>query len=91
METIKISGRLTLDEREVHLYYDTVDKVWIMDTMVLKYYNKAKKQGWKQLKEYVYDDNSICGGVFEAPGHSVTIRSTAKKKMSDNQLTNLDD
>ena len=91
MEIIKIGGRLTLEEKEAHLHYDAITKTWLMDTMILKFYNKAKKQGWKQVAEYVYDDGSVCGGVFEAPGHSVTIRSVEKKKLSDKQLAALND
>ena len=89
MEIIRIGARLTVDEREVHLHYDCADKKWRMDTTVLKYYNKAKKQNWTQLKEYVYEDGSICGGLFEAPDYAITIRSTDKKQMSEMQMTNL--
>lgn len=90
MEIVKINGRLTLEERETHLYYDCIDKTWIMDTMTLKHYNKAKRQGWRQIREYICED-CVCGGVFEAPDYSITIRSVSKKKMSDKQLANLDD
>lgn len=89
MEIIKIKERLTLEEKEVLLLYDAVDKQWIMDTTVLKYYTKAKKQGWAQLKEFVYDDGTICGGVFVAPDRAVTIRNIDAKQMSDKQKGNL--
>lgn len=90
MQTIKIKERLSLEERECLLNFDSVDKKWIMDTTVMKLYNKAVKQGWTQLKKYVYDDGIACGGVFEAPDYSVTIRSIVKKQMSDKQMMNLD-
>jgi hypothetical protein len=90
MQIIKIKERLSLEERECLLNFDSVDKKWTMDTTVMKYYNKAIKQGWTQLKKYVYDDNSVCGGVFEAPDYSVTIRSVVKKQLSDKQKMNLD-
>lgn len=89
LKKICIGVRLTIDEKETLLQYDATDKKWIIDTTVLKHYNKAKRQGWKQLVEYVYDDNSVCGGVFEAPDYAVTIRSTSKKQMSDRQMSNL--
>lgn len=60
-----------------------------MYTMVVKHYNKAKKQGWKQLTEYRYDDETPCGGIFEAPEYAITIRNTEKKQMSDKQMQNL--
>ena len=90
MKTVFVNVRLTSDEKETVLQYDAADKKWIMDTTVLKHYNKAQRQGWKQLVKYVYDDNSVCGGIFEAPDYAVTIRSTVKKQMSDNQMHNLD-
>jgi hypothetical protein len=89
MKTIKINGQLTAEEREVALVYNYADKKWIMDTTVLKYYNKAKKQGWAQIAEYVYKDGAVCGGVFEAPGYAITIRGAEKRKMTDKQLENL--
>lgn len=89
MQRIKIKERLTLEEKEVLLHFDPVDKKWIMDTTIMKYYNKALRQNWEQLKEYVYEDGSVCGGVFVAPDYAVTIRSTSKKQMSEKQMCNL--
>ena len=91
MQIIKIKERLSLEERECLLNFDSVDKKWTMDTTVMKYYNKAVKQGWTQLKKYVYaDDGTTCGGVFIAPDYSVTIRNVVKKQLSDKQMMNLD-
>ena len=89
MKIIKVNGRLTSEERETHLSYDYTDKIWMMDTTIMKHFNKAKKQQWTQLVEYVYDDGNVCGGVFQAPDYAITIRSTTKKQMSDKQLGNL--
>lgn len=89
METIMITGRLSTSERETVLVYDSVDKMWHMDTTVLKHYNKAKRQGWTQTVEYVYEDGVTCGGSFVAPERSITIRNTEKKQMSDSQMHNL--
>lgn len=89
MKTVRINDRLIAEEKEVSLVFSYVDKKWIMDTTVLKYYNKAKKQGWTQTAEYVYKDGSVCGGVFEAPDYAITIRSTTKKQMTDRQMCNL--
>ena len=90
MQTIRIKERLGLEEKECLLNFDAVDKKWVMDTTVMKLYNKAVKQGWTQIKKYVYSDGTVCGGVFEAPDYSVTIRSVVKKQLSDKQMTNLD-
>lgn len=89
METIKVNTRLSSEEKETVLVYDSVDKVWIMDSTVSTHYNKAKRQGWKQTAELVYDDGTVCGGVFEAPARAITIRNAEKKQMSEKQMGNL--
>lgn len=89
METIKFTSRLSAEERETVLVYDNIDKVWRMDSTVPKHFNKAKKQGWKQTSEFVYEDGSVCGGAFEAPARAITIRNAEKKQMSEKQLGNL--
>jgi hypothetical protein len=89
MEKVIYKERLTAEEREVILLYDGVTKTWRMDTTVIKYYTKAKRQGWRQLKEYVYEDGTCFGGMFEAPDYAVTIRSIDKKVMSEEQMKNL--
>ena len=89
METIKVNTRLSTEERETVLVYDNVDKVWIMDSTVPKHFNKAKKQGWTQTAEFIYEDGTVCGGAFEAPARAVTIRNAEKKQMSEKQMGNL--
>lgn len=91
METIKVTGKLSGAERETILVYDSVEKIWHMDSMVPKHFRKALKQGWTPIKQYVYDDDTVCGMVLTAPDRAVTIRNTAKKQMSDKQLCNLPD
>lgn len=87
METIKIYGnKLTNEERETLLNYDSVERVWIMDSFVPKHFRKALKQGWTPIKQFVYDDGSVCGMVLTAPERSITIRSVDKKQLSDKQL-----
>lgn len=89
MKTIKLTTRLSAEERETILNYDNIDKKWIMDTTVPKHANKAKKQGWTQTSEFVYEDGVVCGGVFEAPARAITIRNAEKKQMSEAQMSNL--
>lgn len=89
METIKVNTRLSTEERETVLVYDNVDKVWLMDSTIHKHCNKAKKQGWTQTTEYVYEDGTVCGGAFTAPARAITIRSAEKKQMSEKQMNNL--
>ncbi len=89
MKTINVMTKLSVEERETVLVYDNIDKVWRMDSTIPKHFNKAKKQGWKQITEFVYDDGTVCGGAFEAPARAITIRSTEKKQMSEKQMRNL--
>lgn len=91
METIKVTTRLSNEERETVLVYNNADKKWIMDTTVPKHANKARKQGWKQTAEFIYEDGVSCGGAFEAPARAITIRNAEKKQMSEKQLGNLHD
>lgn len=89
METIKVTTRLSAEERETVLVYDNANKVWTMDSTVPKHFQKALKQGWTPTAKLVYEDGSVCGMVLTAPDRAVTIRNTAKKQMSEKQLQNL--
>ena len=90
MEIIKVTSRLTNEERETILVYDNIDKKWRADTTLTKHVGKLKKQGWTQTAEYVYEDGTVCGGVFEGADKAITIRNPNKKRvMSDKQMNNL--
>lgn len=89
METIKVSGKLTNEERETLLNFDSIEKIWTMDSMVPKHFRKALKQGWTPIKQFVYDDGTVCGMILTAPERAITIRTTEKKKLSEKQLKNL--
>ena len=91
MEVIKVNAKLTNEERETILNYDSITKAWIMDSTVPKHFRRAVKQGWLPIRQYVYDDDTICGMVLKAPERAVTIRNVEKKKMSEKQMKNLSD
>lgn len=91
METIRVGEKLTLEERETVVTYDSVDKMWIMYSTVPKHFRKALRQDWTPMKKYVYDDGSVCGMILTAPERAITIRNTTKKQMSEKQLENLSD
>ena len=91
METIKINVKLTAEERETLLNYDSINKEWIMDSTVPKHFRKAVKQGWTHIRQYIYDDGTVCGMVLRAPERAVTIRNVEKKQMSEKQMKNLSD
>ena len=89
MEIIKVSSRLDLEEKEVLLTYNLIDKKWTMESFVPKYFRKALKQGWQPIRQYVYEDGTVCGMVLTASERAITIRNTTKKQMSEKQLGNL--
>lgn len=89
METIKVRGVLTKEERESHISLDDVDKMWILESMIPRQFRKALKQGWTPIKQYVYEDGTVCGMVLTAPERAITFRNILKKKMSKKQMLNL--
>ncbi len=89
METIKVINRLTNEEKETTLVYDYIDKVWEMYSTVPKHFNKAIKQGWCPIRQYVYEDGTICGMTLTASERAVTIRNVEAKQMSEKQMGNL--
>lgn len=89
METIKIYSKPTLEERETHLNYNPIDDEWVMDSNIPKHFRKALKQGWTPIRQYVYEDGTVCSMWLSAPDRAVTIRNTEKKRMSERQLSNL--
>lgn len=89
LEIIRVNNKLIAEEKEVVLNYDYINKEWIMDATIPKYFRKALKQGWTPIKKYVYDDGTVCGMILKAPERAVTIRNIEKKKMSEKQMKNL--
>lgn len=90
METIKVTTRLSTEERETVLVYDAAEKIWVMDSSVPKHFRKALKQGWTPTTQYVYDDGTVCAMALTAPEKAITIRNpNIKRVMSELQMGNL--
>jgi hypothetical protein len=89
MQTVKINGKLTTEERETLLRYDPIDKMWFMDSSVPKHFRKALKQCWTPTKQYIDEDGIVSEMTLIAPERAITIRSTEKKQLSEKQLANL--
>lgn len=90
MEIIKVSGmKLTNEEREVHFYLDPIERIWVLDAFMPKYFHKAIKQGWVPIREYVYEDGTVYGMSFTAPERCISIRNINKKKISEKQRKSL--
>ena len=85
-----LKSQLSTDERETILSIShSEDNVVYMDTTILKDYNKAVKQGWEVVEQYVYEDGSIAGGYLKAPRRCLSIRNTKERELSDKQKENL--
>ena len=89
LDTIKVYSRLTVEEKETLLNYDSINKEWIIDSTVPKHFRRALNKGWTPIKQYVYEDGTVCGMVLKASERAITIRDVAKRKMSEKQLNNL--
>ena len=89
MKIIKVYEKLSAEERETILNFDSIDKIWTMETTVPKHFRKALKQGWTPIRQYVYEDGTVCGMELTASERAITIRNTTKKQMSEKQLGNL--
>lgn len=86
MNVVKLTTKLTDQERETHLYFDYIDKMWTMDSTIRAHFNKALKQKWKPITKYVYEDGTVAGYKLQAPERSITIRNIDKKQISEKQL-----
>lgn len=89
MQTIKINNRLSIEEKETHLWFDSINNVWTIESFIPKHFKKATKRGWTSIKQYIYDDGSICGMELTASARAITIRNAEKKKLSEKQMNNL--
>lgn len=79
MEKVIIASKIPSREQETLVCFNQVDKKWCVDTTIPKHYNRFLRQGWKPVKEYVYDNGEIVGGAFEAPEQAITVRSVTKE------------
>lgn len=91
METSILRSRLSTDERETIITISYAeDEVVQMYTTIPKDYNKALKQGWTLVTQYVYEDGAVAGGVFQAPRRCLSIRSVREREVSEKQRENLE-
>ena len=74
------------EERETHLWYDTIDHIWTMESNIPKHFNTAVRQGWKPVSKSIYEDGTVCAMALTAPDGAITIRNPNKKRtLSDSQ------
>lgn len=68
-----ITSRITLEEQETHIYWDTEGNT-IIDTTILKDITKCLKRGWKIIGITYYDDiNTVAGMMFKGKSNKISI------------------
>lgn len=83
IKTKKITNKISIAERETHIYRD--DDGWVMDSTVPKDFNAALRKGWTPVEQTVYDDGTVCGMIIKAIPSAVTIRKNAARSVSEEQ------
>ena len=71
-----LTGRLSQEEREVHIWLDDVDRKWKAEVSIGKYISKFQKAGWVEVAVV----------LFEAPEFAISIRKPTKRKVSEEQI-----
>jgi hypothetical protein len=86
-ETFASTSKLTQAEREFYLNYNELDKVWVAESSIPKFWRKLEKKNWTCVKVQYYPDGTVCSKTFTsncAKGVSIT-DPTIKRKMSEAQ------
>lgn len=78
-EKIVVGNKVENYKQATLVSFSQIDKTWCVDTTIPKHYNRFLRQGWKLVREYVYDSGEIVGGFFEAPERAITVRSVTKE------------
>lgn len=78
-EKIVVGNKVENYKQATLVSFSQIDKTWCVDTTIPKHYNRFLRQGWKLVREYVYDNGEIVGGSFEAPERAITVRSVTKE------------
>lgn len=82
IKTKKITSKISVSERETHIYRS--GDGWVMDSTVPKDFNAALRKGWTP-EQTVYDDGAVCGMILKAIPSAVTIRKNAARSISEEQ------
>lgn len=89
MKIIVRNTKLTPEERETHLNFDYIDKVWYMDSSIPRHISKALKTGWTPIEKHVYEDGTVCSMRFMAAERGITIKTPIKREMSEEHKAKL--
>lgn len=80
--------RLTREEFETHISMNAVDDTVIIETSIPKDIRKCLNQGYEVIREFRYEDGSICSMTFKAPRRVISLRNltTMQKEPTEKQL-----
>lgn len=91
MKTIKNDIKLTAEERETHLNFDYINKMWYMDSSITRHFNKAVRTGWEPIAQYIDKDGIVYRMQLRAPERGITIKTPEKRNVSAAHLQKLID
>lgn len=91
MKTIKNDIKLTAEERETHLNFDYINKIWYMDSSITRHFNKAVRAGWEPIAQYIDKDGIVYRMQLRAPERGITIKTPEKRNVSAEHLQKLID
>lgn len=89
MKTIKNDIKLTAEERETHLNFDYINKMWYMDSSITRHFNKAVRTGWEPIAQYIDKDGIVYRMQLRAPERGITIKTPEKRKISAEHFAKL--
>lgn len=86
-ETFASTSKLTQAEREFYLIYNELDRVWIAESSIPKFWRKLEKKNWTCTGTQYYADGTICSKTFTSnspKGINIT-DPTKKREMTEEQ------
>lgn len=89
MKTIIRTTKLIPEERETHLNFDNIDKMWCMESSIPRHISKALKAGWTPVEKHVYEDGTVCSMTLVASERGITIKTPKKREMSEEHKAKL--
>ena len=86
-ETFASTSKLTQAEREFYLNYNELDKVWVAESSIPKFWRKLEKKNWICINVQYYPDGTVCSKTFisnSSKGVSIT-DPTKKREITEEQ------
>lgn len=75
-----------MDERETHLHYDAVEKMWSAYTNIPEHMRKLQAKGWELRRIGTDETGKPIEAFLSAPKNAITFRDLTKPKRTGNVL-----